>query len=58
MVPEQNEELDQKTKIWHDPTYDLRLELRELNIKHLFFNTYPYFDVIEEQKDWHGQSHH
>ena len=31
------------------------LELRELNIKHLFFNTYPYFDVIEEQKDWHGQ---
>ena len=48
-------ELDKKTKLWHDKIYDFHLELRKENIKHLFFNTYLYFDVIEEQKDWHGQ---
>ena len=34
--------------------YMISFRTKKLNIKHLFFNTYPYFDVIEEQKDWHG----
>lgn len=55
-VSEQTEkELDKKTKLWHDKIYDFHLELRNENIKHLFFNTYLYFDVIDKQKDWHGQ---
>ena len=55
-VSEQTEkELDKKTKLWHDRIYDFHLELQEQNIKHLFFNTYLYFDIIEKQKDWHNQ---
>ena len=55
-VSEQTEKkLDEKTKIWHDKIYDFHLELREQNIKHLFFNTYLYFDNIENKKDWHEQ---
>jgi len=47
--------LDKKTKIWHDRIYEFHLELREQNIKHLFFNTYLYFNTIENKLDWHDQ---
>jgi len=49
------EELDKKTKIWHDRIYNFHLELREQNIKHLFFNTYMYFDNIRNKLDWNNQ---
>lgn len=47
--------LDLKTQTWHDKIYDFHLELREQNIKHLFFNTYLYFDIVKEKLDWHNQ---
>lgn len=55
-VAQQTEQvLDQKTKIWHDRIYDFHLELQDQNIKHLFFNTYLYFDNIENKVDWNNQ---
>lgn len=52
-------ELDKKTALWHDKIYDFHMELRDMEIKHTFFNTYMYFDEIcvpkEKQKDWHNQ---
>ena len=54
-VTEQTESLlDKKTQIWHDKIYDFHLELREQNIKHLFFNTYLCFDM-QKNLDWHEQ---
>jgi len=46
--------LDKKTKMWHDRIYEFHLELQEQNIKHLFFNTYLYFDTIKNKQNWHN----
>lgn len=55
-VADQTEKvLDEKTKLWHDRIYDFHLELQQQNIKHLFFNTYLYFDIIENKFDWDNQ---
>ncbi len=55
-VEQQTEKvLDEKTKIWHDKIYEFHMELREQNIKHLFFNTYLHFDMIDKELDWHDQ---
>jgi len=52
-------ELYRKTALWHDKIYDFHMELRDMKIKHTFFNTYMYFDEMcvpkEKQKDWHHQ---
>lgn len=52
-------ELDAKTALWHDKIYDFHMELRDMEIKHTFFNTYLYFDEIavpkQKQKNWHHQ---
>ena len=57
VITQTDTELDIKTKLWHNKIYALHLELRELGIKHLFFNTHLYFDSLPEsdKKDWHGQ---
>ena len=59
VVKQTEQELDLKTKQWHDRIYDFHIELRDQNIKHTFFNTYQYFDTIAvpiaEQLDWHHQ---
>jgi len=47
--------LTEKEKIWHDLIYEFHLELKQQNIKHLFFNTYLYFKNIEKKVDWDNQ---
>ena len=54
-VAEQTEvELDKKTELWHKKIHDFHLELRAEKIRHLFFNTYLYFDM-QQPLDWHDQ---
>jgi len=54
VVDQTEDVLDQKTQLWHDRIYKFHLELRQQNIKHLFFNTYLYFDM-QKKVDWHDQ---
>jgi len=57
VLAQTKKELDRKVNNWHNRLHDFHLELREQNIKHLFFNTYLHFSehAVPEQKDWHNQ---
>ena len=44
VIKQTNEELLVKARLWHKRIWNLHCELQEKNIKHLFFNTYSYFD--------------
>lgn len=44
---------DQATAQAHDQIFDLHTELSDLNIPHLFFNTYSDFSN-QPRKDWHN----
>jgi len=39
---------------WHGLVWKLHQELQEQEIKHLFFNSFMSFNLIEDQKDWSG----
>ena len=49
------EEHKRKEQLWHDRIWDFHCELKEQNIRHVFFNTYDYFNKTTHQKDWNDQ---
>lgn len=55
-----NQTLDErrtKSIAWHTRIYELHQQLKQNNIKHLFFNTYDYMDDTTEL-DWGNNYHH
>ena len=54
-VTEQTQEvLIEKEQNWHTAIYKLHLLLQELDIQHLFFNSFNHFGNIQEQLDWNN----
>jgi len=49
------EEHKRKEQLWHDRIWNFHCELKEQNIRHVFFNTYDYFNETTYQKDWNDQ---
>ena len=40
--------------IWHDRIHELHMDLYKKGIKHLFFNSYSYFNAKLDTVDWHN----
>ena len=56
--PKYVDEIDWKNEMYmaHNKIHHFHLDLQRKGLKHLFFNTYSYFDhnILTAQYDWHG----
>ena len=50
-----NVDWNKATKFWHDAIYQFHSELKNQNIKHVFFNGHSTFSNIRDQYQWHGR---
>ena len=55
VITQTQEVLTLKSNFWHDQIYQLHLDLKEKNIKHLFFNCMYNFFQFDNHQDWENK---